>query len=175
MKRTASATWAFAAMVLATSISGCSSSSHNSSSPAASASASPSSTASADSAAAVTQATVSTRKAGDLGTILVTQKGRTMYLFEADKSTKSTCYNACAAAWPPVLTTGKPKTGSGAKGNLIGTTKRTGGSTQATYHGHPLYLYAGDSKAGDTHGEGLTQFGAAWYVLSPNGKKVDKS
>ncbi len=180
MKRTAPATWAFAALVLATSISGCSSNSHNSSSPSVSASvsspASPSASASTDTAAtAVVQAVVMTRKAGSLGTILVNANGRSMYLFEADTSSKSTCYQACAAAWPPVLTSGKPKAGSGVQSKLLGTTTRTGGATQVTYNGHPVYLYSGDSAAGDTHGQGLTQFGAKWYVLNPDGKKVDNS
>ena len=113
--------------------------------------------------------------AGKLGTILVDANGRTLYLFEADKSTQSTCNGACAAAWPPLLTSGGPTAGGSAKPGLLGTTKRSDGKTQVTYNGHPLYGYAGDSKPGDTNGEGLNQFGAAWYVLNTSGEKVDLS
>lgn len=116
-------------------------------------------------------ATVATRS-GKLGTFLVDGKGKTLYLFEADKSTKSTCNGACAAAWPPLKTSGKPKAGSGAKANLLGSSTRSDGSTQVTYNGHPVYGYAGDSKAGDTNGQGLNQFGALWYVLNPAGNAV---
>jgi hypothetical protein len=55
---------------------------------------------------------------------------------------------------------------------LVGTTTRPDGEQQVTYNGHPLYLYAGDEKAGDTRGEGLTDYGASWYVLSPAGQQV---
>jgi len=61
----------------------------------------------------------------------------------------------------------------GAHAALLGTTKRKDAKVEVTYAGHPLYLYAGDAKRGDTKGEGLNQFGAKWYVLSPSGKKID--
>jgi predicted lipoprotein with Yx(FWY)xxD motif len=112
---------------------------------------------------------VGTASVGKLGTVLVDGTGRTLYLFEADTSTASTCSGACAAAWPPLVTSGTAKAGSGAKANLLGTTQQSGGMVQVTYNGHPLYLYAGDSKPGDANGEGLSQFGAAWYVLNPSG------
>jgi hypothetical protein len=67
---------------------------------------------------------------------------------------------------------------AGATGTLagkLGTIAAAGGKRQATYNGHPLYLYAGDQKAGDTAGQGLDQFGAEWYVLSPSGDKIDRS
>lgn len=118
-------------------------------------------------------ATVSTRSGG-LGDILVDGNGRTLYLFVADTSTKSTCDGSCAQAWPPLLTSGKPKASHGAKANLLGTTKRDDGGTEVTYNGHPLYLYQGDSKAGDTTGKGLNQFGALWWVLDTGGNKITK-
>ncbi|GGS06140.1 lipoprotein [Streptomyces humidus] len=121
------------------------------------------------------QAMVKTASSGKLGTILVSGTGRTLYLFEADKSTTSTCNGACAAAWPPLLTSGSPSTGGSAQSKLLGTSKRSDGKTQVTYNGHPLYLYAGDSKAGDTNGQALNQFGAEWYVLDAGGNKVDRS
>ena len=110
-----------------------------------------------------------------LGQILVGANGKTLYLFEADTSTQSTCSGACAQAWPPLTTTGAPKAGSAASASLLGTTKRTDGTTQVTYNGHPLYYFVSDTKAGDTTGEGSTAFGAGWDVLSPTGAKIEKS
>jgi predicted lipoprotein with Yx(FWY)xxD motif len=118
-------------------------------------------------------ATVKTRH-GALGTFLVGPNGRTLYLFEKDKSTKSTCSGACAKAWPPLLTTGKPKASGSAKASLLGTTKRSDGKTQVTYKGHPLYYFVQDKKAGETKGQGIDGFGAEWYVLAPSGKKIER-
>jgi predicted lipoprotein with Yx(FWY)xxD motif len=117
-------------------------------------------------------ATVKTRH-GKLGTFLVGTNGRTLYLFEKDKSKKSTCSGDCATAWPPLLTSGKPKAAGKAKASLLGTTKRSDGTTQVTYKGHPVYYFVQDKKAGDTKGEGVNGFGAKWYVLAPSGKKID--
>ncbi|GAA0654483.1 hypothetical protein GCM10010193_00810 [Kitasatospora atroaurantiaca] len=111
--------------------------------------------------------------AGKLGPILVDSKGRTLYLFQADTSTTSTCNDACAAAWPPLTTTGAPVAGTGADAGLLGTTKRADGSTEVVYKGHPLYYYVGDAKPGDTNGQELNQFGAEWYVLNAAGDKVE--
>jgi predicted lipoprotein with Yx(FWY)xxD motif len=118
-------------------------------------------------------ATVTVRKT-KLGRIVVDRSGRTMYLFEKDKGSKSACSGACAKAWPPLMTTGKPKATGGAEARLLGTTHRSNG-TQVTYDGHPIYGYIGDKQAGQTNGEGSTAFGAAWYALAPNGHKIDKS
>jgi predicted lipoprotein with Yx(FWY)xxD motif len=63
----------------------------------------------------------------------------------------------------------------GASASLLGTTARSDGTTQVTYNGHPLYYFVGDTKAGDTMGEGSTAFGAGWDVLSPAGDKIEKS
>jgi predicted lipoprotein with Yx(FWY)xxD motif len=110
-----------------------------------------------------------------LGRILVDGHGLTLYLFEKDTSTASTCDGACASSWPPLTTTGSPLAGDGALAGKLGTTKRTGGKTEVTYNGHPLYYYAGDTKPGDTTGQGLDSFGAPWYVLSPAGEKIETS
>ena len=110
---------------------------------------------------------------GKLGQMLVDPKGRTLYLFEADKGTTSTCYNACAQAWPPLLTSSAPNAGAGVNGADLGTTTRTDGAMQVTFHGHPLYYYVVDTKPGDISGQDLNQFGAKWYVLGPNGNKID--
>jgi predicted lipoprotein with Yx(FWY)xxD motif len=116
-----------------------------------------------------------TVRGSSLGQILVDGSGKSLYLFEADSGTQSTCSNACAQAWPPFTTKGVPKAAGGASVSLIGTTLRSDGTTQVTYSGHPLYYFTGDAKAGDTNGEGSTAFGAGWDVLSPAGAKIEKS
>jgi predicted lipoprotein with Yx(FWY)xxD motif len=113
--------------------------------------------------------------ASSLGKLLIDGSGRTVYLFEADKGMSSTCYGACASYWPPVLTSGTPVAGSGATASLLGTAPRTDGTTQVLYNGHPLYYFVVDKQAGDTKGEGLNNFGGAWYVVSPAGTKIDNS
>ena len=107
-----------------------------------------------------------------LGKVLVDGKGRTLYLFEADKGTVSKCDGACASAWPPLTTSGKPTAGAGVVAAKLGTAKRADGTTGVTYDGHPLYTYAGDGAPGQTAGEGLTDYGAPWYALSAAGKTV---
>ena len=108
----------------------------------------------------------------DLGTILVNAQGRTLYLFQKDSGTTSECTGACATAWPPLLATGTPTAGTGAQASMVGTTKRSDGGSQVTYNGHPLYLFSGDTQAGQTTGEGSTAFGAAWYAVSSAGDQV---
>jgi predicted lipoprotein with Yx(FWY)xxD motif len=133
----------------------------------------PSTTSAASTAASgTTVATVHT----SLGTILAAgPKHMTVYLFEADKGSTSNCSGACAQAWPPVMTTGNPQAESGAKAADLGTTTRSDGTKQLTYNGHPLYYYVSDQSSGETTGQGVKSFGADWYVLNPQGKKVDKS
>ena len=106
------------------------------------------------------------------GKILVDSHGRTLYDFVADKTTMSTCYGACASLWPPLTLAGAPKAGAGVRASLLGTTKRTDGSTEVTYNGHPLYYFAGDTKPGETTGQAINQFGAPWYVLTANGTEI---
>jgi predicted lipoprotein with Yx(FWY)xxD motif len=110
-----------------------------------------------------------------LGSLLVDQQGRTVYLFERDTSGVSTCYEACAAAWPPVLTSGTPAAAVDVSRGDLGTTTRRDGARQVTYHGHPLYRFAGDRKPGDTAGQGLEAFGAEWYVVGADGRPIDAS
>jgi predicted lipoprotein with Yx(FWY)xxD motif len=107
----------------------------------------------------------------ELGMILVDSGGNTLYYFKKDKGGKSACYSACASVWPPQTTSGAPKGEKGAQASMLGTTKRTDGTEQVTYNDFPLYTYTGDSKAGDTNGNDLDQFGAEWYALTPQGTK----
>jgi predicted lipoprotein with Yx(FWY)xxD motif len=119
-----------------------------------------------------TAATVGVATAGGLGKILVNSQGRTLYLFQKDAGTKSACAGECAAAWPPLRAAGKPSAGRSLTASKLGTTPRSDGKPQVTYNGHPLYLYSADQKAGDTNGQGINAFGAAWYVLSAAGNMV---
>lgn len=107
-----------------------------------------------------------------LGSLLVDGQGRTLYLFEADKNGSSACSGSCAQAWPPATSSGTPHAGNGAASSELGTITRQGGQKQVSYHGVPLYYFAGDHKSGDTTGQGLDQFGAKWYVLSPSGNAI---
>jgi predicted lipoprotein with Yx(FWY)xxD motif len=107
-----------------------------------------------------------------LGTFLADRSGRTLYLFLADTSTNSTCYDQCAQYWPPLLTSGAPTVGGGADDGKLGTTQRKDGSTQVTYNGHPLYYFLQDKAAGDTTGQGSSNFGAKWWVVSVDGNSI---
>jgi predicted lipoprotein with Yx(FWY)xxD motif len=109
-----------------------------------------------------------------LGRILVDGRGITLYDFPPDKGTTSVCYGACAALWPPLLTSGAPHAGSGVKASLLGTTKRSDGKLEVTYGGHPLYSFVGDRKPGQTTGQGVNQFGGPWWVLSAAGKEIHR-
>ena len=109
-----------------------------------------------------------------LGRILVDRGGVTLYDFVADKGTTSVCYNACAALWPPLITAGRPIPGPGVKASLLGTTRRSDGKLEVTYGGHPLYYFVSDRHPGQTTGQGVNQFGAAWWVLSPAGTEIHR-
>jgi len=116
---------------------------------------------------------VSAADVGDLGTILVDSEGMTLYDFHKDKGGTSSCYGACAAAWPPLLTEGNPQAQGAADRSMLGTTKRKDGTVQVTYNGWPLYTYAGDQKPGEATGNDIDQFGAQWYALQPNGQEPE--
>lgn len=117
--------------------------------------------------------TVSAVKVGNLGTILVTSEGMTLYDFHKDKGGKSSCYGACAGAWPPLLTEGNPQAQGAAERSMLGTTKRKDGTIQVTYNGWPLYTYVGDQAPGEANGNDIDQFGAEWYALQPNGQEPE--
>lgn len=117
-------------------------------------------------------ASVSVASIGDLGKLIVDSEGRTLYYFEKDKGGRSACYSACASAWPPLTTDGRPQAMGGAESSKLGTTNRKDGTTQVTYAGWPLYTYAADAKPGEANGTDVDSFGAAWYPLHPNGEKA---
>jgi predicted lipoprotein with Yx(FWY)xxD motif len=107
-----------------------------------------------------------------VGKVLVGPNGRTLYLFTADKGGKSVCYGHCATYWPPLITKGKPRAGTGTKAKLLGVTKRKNGKLQVTYNGHPLYFFLPDKKVGDIKGQGYVHFGGSWWVLSAAGTTI---
>ena len=92
--------------------------------------------------------------------LLTNAKGLTLYWFAPDSPNKSVCYGSCAAYWPPVA--GNASAGPGVTGT-IGTIKRTDGTTQATYDGHPLYTYIGDSAPGQDGGNNINLNGGLWH------------
>jgi predicted lipoprotein with Yx(FWY)xxD motif len=95
-------------------------------------------------------------------TVLANAKGLTLYWFAPDTSTKSACYGSCAQYWPPVP--GPAHAGNGVTGKLA-TIRRTGGSLQETYNGHPLYTYVGDGGPGQAHGNNLDLNGGLWHEV----------
>jgi predicted lipoprotein with Yx(FWY)xxD motif len=117
-------------------------------------------------------AVVSLASVPKAGMVIVDSKGFTLYDFHKDKGGKSSCYGHCALAWPPLLTEGAPQPGNGASMSKLGTTKRTDGTTQVTYAGHPLYTFVGDEKPGEANGNDTSAFGAQWYALKGNGEEA---
>jgi predicted lipoprotein with Yx(FWY)xxD motif len=105
------------------------------------------------------------RQIGGVG-VLTNASGMTLYSFAPDSPTKSACYGSCAAYWPPV--SGNASAGPGVTGK-IGTIKRTNGATQATYDGHPLYTYIGDSSPGQDNGNKINLNGGLWLDVPVTG------
>jgi predicted lipoprotein with Yx(FWY)xxD motif len=106
-----------------------------------------------------------------LGKVLVDARGRTLYLFAKDKRGRSACYGACATYWPPLVSSAKPRA-RGVRASLLALTKRTDGKRQVTYAGHPLYRFSLDTRAGQTSGQGLTDFGGSWNAVAASGRPV---
>lgn len=106
-----------------------------------------------------------------LGRVVADGTGRTLYLFEKDTTKRSACSGTCAVYWPPLLTSGAVSI-KGVQRSKLGTVRRSDGTRQVTYAGHPLYLFSGDTRRGQTNGQGLTDFGATWYALTPAGETI---
>jgi len=99
-----------------------------------------------------------------LGAILVDGSGRTLYHFTKDTGTTIACVDKCATTWPPLVAPASGLPATGPAGGTLATVARPDGSMQVTYNGATLYLYSGDTKAGDTNGQGI---GGVWFVVPP--------
>jgi predicted lipoprotein with Yx(FWY)xxD motif len=107
------------------------------------------------------------------GEALADRRGFALYRFTHDSSTHSTCYGACATAWPPYIV-GKQAlaAGRGARSGLLGTVRRRDGRLQVTYAGHPLYYYVGDRHPGQVLCQAVVEYGGGWYVVAANGQLI---
>jgi predicted lipoprotein with Yx(FWY)xxD motif len=104
-----------------------------------------------------------------LGKILVDSRGRTLYVLSADSARKSRCFGACAQNWPPLRASRKPTVGRGLKASKVGTIRRSDGKAQVTYNRH---RFVGDTRSGQTNGQGIVAFGGRWSVVSTAGRQV---
>jgi predicted lipoprotein with Yx(FWY)xxD motif len=104
----------------------------------------------------------------DFGQMLFDSTGQAIYLFDIETTSKPACYDACAEAWPPVLTKGDPVAGQGVESSLLATTERSDGTVQVTYNGHPLYFYAHEGKH-EVECHDVFLNGGTWYVVQPGG------
>jgi predicted lipoprotein with Yx(FWY)xxD motif len=120
--------------------------------------------------------TVKTARVRGLGTILVNNKGFTLYMFKPDKQKRVTCKGTCAAVWPPLkIKAGQTPTAGGlARKRLLGSDKNPSGGRVVTYNKWPLYTYVVDTKPGQVKGQAVNINGGLWYVLSPRGQVITK-
>jgi predicted lipoprotein with Yx(FWY)xxD motif len=108
-------------------------------------------------------------RSSEYGKVIFASNNRVLYVFGADHGTTSKCYGVCASAWPPLLSKGAtPSAGAGLNAKLLGTSRRSDGSIQVTYGGHPLYYYSGDP-AGKIMCQAANMHGGFWYVVSADG------
>jgi predicted lipoprotein with Yx(FWY)xxD motif len=159
-----------AAGIAALALAACGSSSKSSSSKTTTTSASTSTTAASatTTTAAAAAATVATAQSS-LGMILVDSKGMTLYVWDNDTTAgMSSCTGVCATAWPPLMATASPTYGAGLSAAMFSTITRADGTKQLAVNGKPLYLWMGDTKPGDTHGQGVNGF----HVVGVNGQKI---
>jgi predicted lipoprotein with Yx(FWY)xxD motif len=103
------------------------------------------------------------------GPMLFDRSGQAIYLFDLETSSKPRCYDECAEAWPPVLTQGSPVASGEVRASLLGTTRRSDGSLQVTYAGHPLYFYAHEGKR-QVLCHNIDEYGGLWLVVQPDGE-----
>jgi len=94
--------------------------------------------------------------------VLTNSRGFTLYWFAPDTPAESKCNASCAAYWPPVA---GHASAAGIPGRFSAIT-RSDGSLQATYNGHPLYTYIGDSAPGQAHGDNITLNGGLWHEVA---------
>jgi predicted lipoprotein with Yx(FWY)xxD motif len=105
------------------------------------------------------------------GTVLTNAQGKTLYWFAIDTPTKSNCNSSCLGFWPPV--SGKAAAAAGTSlPHGFGTITGSNGMVQATYDGHPLYTYVGDTAPGQINGNGKNLSGGLWWAMTPSGAKL---
>jgi predicted lipoprotein with Yx(FWY)xxD motif len=111
---------------------------------------------------------------GNLGTVLVTNKGFALYMFAPDTARHVTCTGGCATAWPPLLLHAGQiaAAGPGVRPGLLGTAPNPGGGRVVTYRGWPLYTYLGDATPSHAAGQGADDDGGYWYLMRPSGQIV---
>ena len=107
----------------------------------------------------------------DFGRVLFDGSNRALYAFTRDTRSRSTCYGACAAAWPPYIVRGELRAGPGTQRSLLGTTRRRDRRRQLTYAGRPLYYYVADP-VGEIRCQNVREFGGLWLVVRPSGALV---
>lgn len=107
----------------------------------------------------------------EFGEMLYDAKDQAIYVFERDTTQKSVCYDECAAAWPPVVTSGEPVAGPGLDASLVGTTERRDGTTQVTYGGRPLYYYVHEAP-GEVRCHNVDLNGGLWWVVGADGEPL---
>ena len=120
---------------------------------------------------AMAGATVSVRDSR-FGRILTDGRGFTLYLFTRERTSRSRCYGQCAVAWPPLLTTGRPRAAGAARSRHLGTTRRADGTRQVTYRGHPLYYYVNEKQPLQVLCQNVFEFGGLWLVVGPSGRAI---
>ena len=116
---------------------------------------------------------LSVANVGDLGEVLVDRGHHVVYVFHKDNGSTSSCYAACAAKWPPLLTEIEPRAKGGVDAAELDTMERKDGSTQVTYAGQPLYTFAEDIRPLEANGNDVTAFGGEWYALRPSGEEAE--
>lgn len=113
------------------------------------------------------------------GSYLSDAEGRALYLFTADtqgtgsKKAQVSCSGPCLDAWPPLSSVGKPQAGEMVDASLLGTIEHDG-KTMVTYNGWPLYYFVKDQGSGGPKGQDIKSFGGEWYLVSPEGKKIEE-
>jgi predicted lipoprotein with Yx(FWY)xxD motif len=110
----------------------------------------------------------------NLGQIVVNSSGFTLFMFTKDRMKKEACQSisGCTSVWPPLLVTGTPMAGPGLNAKKLSTITLENGTKQATYAGHPLYMYSFNKGPGETGYVGAKEFGGSWFALNAMGKKV---
>jgi predicted lipoprotein with Yx(FWY)xxD motif len=119
---------------------------------------------------------VTVAKSAEYGSYLADAQGRALYLFTSDKPGESACSGACAQAWPPYSASqGAPTAGAAeVQAAKLGTLNRPDGTVQVVYNQHPLYYFQKDTGPGQTMGQDVHGFGGEWYLVTPQGEKLEK-